>query len=222
MKKKKVIVNEGPLFITHRGILGPAVLRLSAFAAREFHATNYRTQVAVHWAPEVGAAGDIEALLWRMTTLFPKRYVGSACPHVLTSHNSGAGAQQSSPSSAVPQRLWLALVSKAGFAKEMMWCEASKKNVRALSQTIVGFCFDITIKSVFKDEFVTAGDVSLKGINMKRMESKVDNGLFFCGEVSICIHFYFTFYRKRMLKLLPLNHVCRFVTLTKLLMVINS
>jgi len=182
-KKKKVIVQEGPLLITHHGISGPAVLRLSAFAAREFHATNYRTRVAVHWAPEAGAAGDIETLLWRMTTLFPKRYVGSACPPVLTSHGSGAGAQQSSPSPAVPRRLWSALVAEAGVAKETMWCEASKKNVRALSQIIAGFCLDITSKSVFKDEFVTAGGVSLKEINMKRMESKVHDGLFFCGEV---------------------------------------
>lgn len=182
-KKKKSIVQEGPLLITHHGISGPAALRLSAFAAQEFHSANYRARVVVHWAPGSGSVNDIESLLWQMTVISPKRCVTSFCPLLLKPDSDAGLLSPPSPVSAIPRRLWSALVLEAGFGKHTMWCEASKKKVRTLSRLVAEYNMDITSKSIYKDEFVTAGGVSLKEVIMKRMESKVCNGLFFCGEV---------------------------------------
>ena len=171
-KKKKIIQQEGPTLITHHGISGPAVLRLSAFAAREFKDLNYRSDVIVNWAPDFGSAADIAAHLWKMTSQAPKRTVASACP--LMDEND---------TSVIPKRLWSALVKESGFAPQQTWAEAKKKSVGVLSRMIAEFVVDVTGKGVFKDEFVTAGGVSLKEINMKTMESKKCPGLYFCGEV---------------------------------------
>ena len=83
----------------------------------------------------------------------------------------------------IPKRLWSALVLESGLTREMTWSEANKKQVGKLSRSIAEFVVDVTGKGVFKDEFVTAGGVSLKEINMKTMESKKHPGLYFCGEV---------------------------------------
>lgn len=171
-KKKKAIVQEGPLLITHHGISGPATLRLSAFAARELHDVNYHCSVTVHWAPEFGSTDDIESALWSMTTSSPKRMVSSSCPLI--------GPDRSS---IIPRRLWSSFVAESGIEKETRWCEAPKKKVRALARC-VGECeVDVTGKGVFKEEFVTAGGISLKEVDMKRMESKKCPGLFCCGEL---------------------------------------
>lgn len=171
-KKKKVMEQEGPLLITHHGISGPAVLRLSAFAAREFKDLNYRGDVIVNWAPAFGTASEIESYLWKWTSLAPKRAVTSACP-----------LMDESQTSVIPRRLWSALVLESGFAGSETWAEANKKKVGALSRKIAEFVVDVTGKGVFKEEFVTAGGVSLKEINMKTMESKKCPGLYFCGEI---------------------------------------
>mmetsp|Transcript_1132 Transcript_1132/g.2430 ORF Transcript_1132/g.2430 Transcript_1132/m.2430 type:complete len:490 (+) Transcript_1132:171-1640(+) len=170
-KKKKAIVQEGPLLITHHGISGPATLRLSAFAARELYDVKYHCSVMVHWAPEVGNVDDIEAALWSMRNSSPKRMVSSSCP--LLSEDG---------SSVIPRRLWSSFVVKSGIEKEK-WCEAPKKKVRALARCVGEFEVDVTGKGVFKEEFVTAGGISLKEMDMKRMESKKSSGLFCCGEL---------------------------------------
>ncbi len=171
-KKKKILQQEGPLLITHHGISGPAPLRLSAFAAREFKEMNYRGDVFVHWAPEFGSATEIESLLWSMTSLAPKKKITSVCP-----------LMDESNSSVIPKRLWSALVIESGFDGTEIWAEAKKKKVGALSRTIAEFVVDVTGKGVFKEEFVTAGGVSLKELDMKTLESKKCPGLYFCGEV---------------------------------------
>ena len=171
-KKAKIITQQGPLLITHHGLSGPAVLRLSAFAAREFKDLNYRGDVCVHWAPEFGSTQEIESRLWSMTSMAPKRAVSSACP-----------LMDESGSSVIPKRLWVALVADSGFEKETLWAEAPKKKVGVLARMITEFVVDVTGKGVFKEEFVTAGGVSLKEITMKTMESKRCPNLYFCGEV---------------------------------------
>lgn len=171
-KKKQVLTQEGPLLITHHGISGPATLRLSAFAARELHDVNYRGEVIVHWASQFGSATDIETLLWSLTTKSPKRMVSSACP-LLTREGS----------SVIPRRLWSSMVEQCGFENGSRWCEAPKKKVRALSRCISEFHLEFTGKGVFKEEFVTAGGISLKEIDMKTMGSKKCPGLFCCGEL---------------------------------------
>jgi predicted Rossmann fold flavoprotein len=175
--KKQSLIQEGPLLITHHGISGPATLRLSAFAARAFHHVNYRGDVVVHWAPELGSAEDIADMLWQCKTTSPKRAVSTSCPLMLD------GQSSSSTSSAIPRRLWAAMVAECGFDKENNWSEAPKKKINALARMVSDCILEVTGKSVFKEEFVTAGGVSLKEIDMKRMASKKCPGLFLCGEV---------------------------------------
>ena len=171
-KKKKVIAQDGPILITHHGLSGPAVLRLSAFAAKEFKDMNYRGVVFINWAPSFGNAVEIEKILWPMTSITPKKKVSSVCP--LLDENG---------SSVIPKRLWAALVKESYIEPDQIWAEASKKKIGKLSRNIAEFVVDVTGKGVFKDEFVTAGGVSLKQLNMKTLESKKLPGLYFCGEL---------------------------------------
>ena len=168
-KKKSYPSQEGPLLITHHGFSGPAVLRLSAFAAHEFKERNYRGQLLVHWDTTLG--DNVESVLeelWKCTVSNPKRAVASTCP--LSNHS-------------IPRRLWSALVLHSGFEQDILWGAASKKLVRQLATNLVACSIEITGKGTFKEEFVTAGGVSLKHIDMKKMESKIHPGLFVCGEL---------------------------------------
>lgn len=179
-KKKKTISEEGPLLITHRGISGPATLRLSAFAAREFHSLNYQCKVYINWAPELGlSVEEIENQMWSMTLMSPKKLVSSACPLIRSSYSN----DNVQSSTIIPRRLWSALVLASGFEKDLVWGDAPKKKVNVLARNIAEFVLDVTGKSVFKDEFVTAGGVMLKEITMNTMESRKCPGLYFCGEV---------------------------------------
>lgn len=168
-KRKNLPVQEGPLLITHHGLSGPVVLRLSAFAAHEFKEMNYRGNILVNWDTILG--NNVENVLdelWKVTASNPKRTVASICPL---------------PNNSIPRRLWSALVQYSGFAPDTVWGNASKKLVRQLATNLVACPIEVTGKGTFKDEFVTAGGVSLKGIDMKRMESKIHPGLFVCGEL---------------------------------------
>jgi predicted Rossmann fold flavoprotein len=160
---------EGPLLITHHGISGPAVLRLSAFAAREFKEMNYRGHVTINWDTPLGNNAElIFEQLWKITSNNPKRTVASVCPL---------------PNNSIPRRLWSSLVLASGFAPDTLWGGAPKKLVRQLATNLVACPMEITGKGTFKEEFVTAGGVSLKEVDMKNMESKRCPGLFLCGEL---------------------------------------
>jgi predicted flavoprotein YhiN len=168
--KVETLMQEGPLLITHQGISGPAVLRLSAFGARELRDMNYRGNVVISWDIQVlgSNAEDLLEELWKFTMSNPKRSVASACPLWGNS---------------IPRRLWSSLVVASGFTTDATWGNAPKKLVRQLALNLVSFPMEFTGKGTFKDEFVTAGGVDLKDIDMKTMESKICPGLFFCGEV---------------------------------------
>jgi len=178
-KKKKTtkLFQEGPLLVTHHGLSGPAALRLSAFAAREFQEMNYRTQITVHWDTGIGSnADEVFEQLWKMTSTNPKRSVSGACPL---------------PNNQIPRRLWSALVQHSGLGTSdnnsnqdsMMWGNAPKKLVRKLATNLVACPLEVTGKGTFKEEFVTAGGVSLKELEMKTMQSKKCPGIFLCGEL---------------------------------------
>jgi hypothetical protein len=151
---------EGPLLITHHGISGPAALRLSAFAARDFNEMNYRGEVTINWdVPSLGTnVEQVFEKLWKITSSNPKRTVTSACPPSI--------------SSSIPRRLWSSLVSASGLSKELIWGNTPKKGIRKLANNLVACPLEYTGKGTFKEEFVTAGGVSLKEIEMKTMESK--------------------------------------------------
>ena len=169
-RKPKRLHQEGPLLITHHGVSGPATLRLSAFGAHEFHQLEYRGPVVtVHWCPALGNTEDIADRLWGCTTQSPHRAVSTICPLV---------------EARIPKRLWSALVTvQSGLSPTAVWGEVSKKHVRALARSLAECVLDLTGKSTYKEEFVTAGGVALPEIDMKTMASKKCDGLFLCGEL---------------------------------------
>ena len=197
-KKATTISQEGPLLITHHGVSGPAALRLSAFAAREFHAVGYQCEVSIHFCPkweeermsEKGGGGGGDSILmdtlWAMTRSIPKRRVSTGCPLFMkgmeASYDESAG---DSPKSLpiIPKRLWSALVQHSTIPSETIWGDASKSMIRSLSNNLSAFPLCVTSKGIFKEEFVTAGGVHLNEVHMSDMHSKVTPGLFMCGEV---------------------------------------
>lgn len=190
-KKKRTIVQEGPLLITHHGISGPATLRLSAFAAREFHAVGYKCEVKIHFCPKyeeeqrevLGAVGSSEEIyvdaLWKMTRFIPKRKMATGCPLFMKEGREG-DADANVP--IIPKRLWAALVQNADIPPDTTWGDASKAMIRSMASSISSFSLNVTSKGIFKEEFVTAGGVSLKEVQMTNMQSKLVPGLFFSGE----------------------------------------
>lgn len=155
---------EGPVLITHWGLSGPAVLRLSAWGARDLHKLNYRFEVEVNWLTPDTAEDCLETLT-EEKQLNPKRTVyRSRCYDM-------------------PKRLWQALVEASGIDRSTTWAELSKTAMRTLADNLTCTTLSVDGKSTFKEEFVTAGGVDLKEINFKTFESKKLPGLYFAGEL---------------------------------------
>lgn len=193
-KKPTIISQEGPLLITHHGVSGPAALRLSAFAAREFNSMGYKCEVKIHFcpkweeeqhAPKSSSSESILAdALWEMTRLIPKRQVSTGCPlfvNRMDDHSTAGDSTKSVP--IIPKRLWSALVTYSEIPLTTTWGDASKTMIRSLASNLTAFPLRVTSKGIFKDEFVTAGGVQLNEVQMSNMQSKVNPGLFMCGEV---------------------------------------
>ncbi|MCG9890136.1 MAG: NAD(P)/FAD-dependent oxidoreductase [Thermosynechococcaceae cyanobacterium MS004] len=164
VENQKPLEQTGPLLITHWGISGPAVLKLSAWGARILHETRYRATLQINWVPDLTA----EALRSRLVQAkvdVPKRAVLTHSP------------------AALPQRLWQRLVSAAGISAELRWGDLSKQGLNRLLLELQQGRFEIQGKGVFKDEFVTCGGIDLKAVNFKTMESRSCPGLFFAGEI---------------------------------------
>jgi predicted Rossmann fold flavoprotein len=154
----------GPILITHWGLSGPAVLKLSAFAAIDFFNMNYQANVAVNWAHPL-KVHEIETQLKQL-----QKDKHKALPH-------------SKPLLNLPKRLWEYLCMQAEINNKKPWAEISHKNLKQLAEKIGNNQFKMEGKTTFKDEFVTSGGVDLKEIDFKTMQSKLIPGLFFCGEV---------------------------------------
>jgi len=154
----------GALLITHWGLSGPAVLKLSAWGARELHDCNYKMELRVNWLAGLSESGLRDQLL---------KIKDSSPRQIIAAH-----AQLS-----LPSRLWERLVAAAGVADSLRWAELSKKDLTALVAQLHRGSFQITGKGVFKEEFVTCGGVRLREVNFKTMESKACRGLFFAGEI---------------------------------------
>jgi predicted Rossmann fold flavoprotein len=154
----------GALLITHEGLSGPAVLRLSAWGARALHDASYRFALHVDWLPDLTHDAVMEQLAARRETA-AKRLVGS------------------SPLAPIPARLWRALVGAAGIGPDTRWCELSRSSARALADRLSDTELEVTGKSLHKDEFVTCGGVRLKEVDFRTMESRIRPGLYFAGEV---------------------------------------
>ena len=154
----------GALLVTHWGVSGPVVLKLSAFCARELAARGYRFTLAVHWLPDLDAESVTEQLLARRE-LEPNRLVVNG------------------PLGSLPARLWRALVLAAGVAADTRWNNLARAGARAIAQQLTAMPLAIAGKSLNKDEFVTCGGVGLKDVDFRTMESKLTPGLYFGGEV---------------------------------------
>lgn len=156
--------SEGPLLITHWGLSGPAILRLSAWGARVLYEANYVFDVEIQWA---GDEDEQETAHWirSMANMHGKKQVVNIAVEQF------------------PSRLWKYLCQRAGIAPQVTGAEMSQKQLDALVKVLCRDTYRVTGKSTFKDEFVTAGGVSLKQVDLRKFESKLLPGLFFAGEV---------------------------------------
>ncbi len=154
----------GPLLVTHWGLSGPAVLKLSAWGARILHDCDYRFTLLVNWAPQFNAE-TLRTGLERARAAHPKKQLGTWCPVGL------------------PLRLWEKLLLAAGLKADAVWTTVPNAALRALAAQVVAGEFAVTRKSMFKEEFVTCGGVRLGEVDFKRMESRLVPGLHFAGEV---------------------------------------
>lgn len=160
----KPFKESGPLLITHWGLSGPAVLKISAWAAREMLSAEYKAKLYVNWMGMERMEHVIDLL------------------KALKEQNSKAQIQNAYPN-ALAKRFWLKVLEKAQVSLDKRWADASNKDLQAVAQILFSCEFTVLGKNRYKDEFVECGGVSLKEIDFKKMESKICPGLFFSGEV---------------------------------------
>jgi predicted Rossmann fold flavoprotein len=162
--KKSKLSYSGPVLITHWGLSGPAVLKLSAFAAHEFYNTHYNATILVNWIYPTNIS-ETEKEIKEIQKAKHK-----ALPYSLPLFN-------------LPKRLWEYLCAKAEIDNLKPWAEISNKHIHKLCEALCNSSFKMEGKTTFKEEFVSCGGVDLKEIDFKTMQSKIVPGLFFCGEV---------------------------------------
>ena len=162
--KDTKLSSTGPLLITHWGMSGPAILKLSAWGARILHDKNYQFTIFVNWLNDAETTA-VEKKLKELKQEHAKKSVSKKSPFELTN------------------RLWESLVIGSGIEVETKWADLSKIQLQNLVNQLTNGTFQINGKSTFKEEFVTAGGIDLKEINFKTMESKLHENLYFAGEI---------------------------------------
>ena len=155
---------EGPLLITHWGMSGPAILKLSSFGARYLSECNYKCKIQVNWANEVNNDKVLEELQ-SIITKHPNKMITNIRPYD------------------IPSRLWLELLNKSEIPIIRTWGEFGKKSMNKLVNVLTNDQYCIDGRTTFKEEFVTCGGVSLQSVNMSTMQSKVCKNLYFAGEI---------------------------------------
>lgn len=155
----------GPLLVTHWGLSGPAILKLSSYAARTLHEAGYKAKVSVNW---FGHKNEEEVMrhIVEMAVANAQKKLSTAHPRHIN------------------LRLWLHLLRESGLNHEQRWGELSLKSHRQLVSTLTNNVYAIEGKNRFKDEFVTCGGVALTEINPATLESRRHPGLYFAGEVT--------------------------------------
>ncbi len=162
--KDTKLTSTGPLLITHWGMSGPAILKLSAWGARILHDKNYQFTIYVNWLNDVSTE-DAEKILKELKQEHAKKAVSKKSPFEF------------------PNRLWESLVLASNIQEETKWADVSKIQLQNLVRQLTNSSFQVNGKSTFKEEFVTAGGIDLKEINFKTMESKLHENLYFAGEI---------------------------------------
>ena len=158
------IITKGPLLITHWGMSGPAILKASAFGARELSKCDYEFEIQINWVNET----NTEILFNKLedfSQLYPQKSIGWQKVFLL------------------PNRLWNFLLSKIEISSEKKWNEVGKKKFRQLVNILTQDTFKVSGKTTFKEEFVTCGGIDLSEIDLKTMQSKIAKNIYFAGEV---------------------------------------
>jgi predicted Rossmann fold flavoprotein len=151
----------GPLLITHWGMSGPAILKLSAWGAQDLAKQNYNFSVQVNWL-----AMNEEELRSQFSNMTSSR-------KQMYKHNPIE----------IPKRLWHFMLNKLEIAEDQIWNELAKKNKNRLINMLLNDEFEVKGKTTFKEEFVSCGGIDLSEINMQTMESKLHPGIYFAGEL---------------------------------------
>jgi len=154
----------GPMLITHWGLSGPAVLKLSAWAARELAACTYKFSVTINWLPEFNEHSLKEEIL-------------------LIRSKSAANKISGKNAFGLPTRLWQYFLEVCGINPEWRWADLPAKQQQKLIQTLTGQVFEVNGKTTFKEEFVTSGGIKLQEIDANTMQSRVVPNLYFAGEI---------------------------------------
>lgn len=155
---------QGALLITHWGLSGPVVLKLSAWGARQLADMGYQFSIQVNWLGEI-----TDAILRTDWSFYREQF--------------SANKISTKYPFALPSRLWLFLLDEAGISADTKWGEIKAVNQNKLIQLLTSHVFNINGKTTFKEEFVTSGGVQLSTIHPQTMESKLVSGLYFAGEV---------------------------------------
>lgn len=156
---------EGPLLITDWGMSGPAVLKLSSYAAKYLAEQNYSAELMVNWAGKI-ALPELEAVLSRISSSASRKMSANVGPDFLNN------------------RLWTYLLHRAGIPADRRWAEIGSKGLNRIISTLTSDIYPVVGRNKFKGEFVTCGGVSLADIDPKTLESRQHPGLYFAGEVT--------------------------------------
>lgn len=156
---------EGPLLITDWGMSGPAVLKLSSYAAKYLAEQNYSAELMVNWAGKI-TVPELEAVLRRISSSASRKMSANVGPDFLNN------------------RLWTYLLHRAGIPADRRWAEIGSKGLNRIISTLTSDIYPVVGRNKFKGEFVTCGGVSLADIDPKTLESRQHPGLYFAGEVT--------------------------------------
>lgn len=155
---------QGPLLVTHWGMSGPAILKLSSHGARLMAEQGYRVQLMVNWMGE----RNEEEVREQMSGL---------------QQSNGAKLVANAHPEEIPSRLWTHLLNNAGMRAEQRWTEVGRKQLNRLAAVLTNDIYDVKGQSRHKEEFVTCGGVALSNINLSTLESRQHPGLYLAGEV---------------------------------------
>jgi predicted Rossmann fold flavoprotein len=154
----------GPLLVTHWGLSGPAILKLSAWGARILAEKKHQFAISVNWLHDIDLT-EAEEVLKSVKQENSKKIISKKSPFEF------------------PNRLWESLVLAAGIPMDSKWADLSKIQMKNLTEQLTEGTYQVSGKSTYKDEFVTAGGIDLKEVNFKTMQSKLHDTLYFAGEV---------------------------------------
>jgi len=160
----KKLKQTGPLLITHWGLTGPSVLKLSSWGARILHESDYRAELSVDFLPNQSAEQLYQALItYKVQNSKRRVWSANALP--------------------VPKRYWSRIVQLTGITEETIWTNMTRTDMKSIVHELSRARFTISGKGIFKDEFVTCGGIDLKDVDFRTMQSKRCPGLYFAGEI---------------------------------------